>query len=80
MDVLTQFFYYKEGATGKTVFNAEDESGDPATYANYANALDSDHQWIKDGKVRYIGNQYLDSTLDPDSNTYSFRWRLYHRG
>lgn len=74
MDVLTQFFYYKEGATGKTVFNAEDESGDPATYANYANALDSDHQWIKDGKVRYIGNQYLDSTLDPDSNTY--KWSI----
>lgn len=74
MDVLTQFFYYKEGATGKTVFNAEDENGDPATYANYANALDSDHQWIKDGKVRYIGNQYLDSTLDPDSNTY--KWSI----
>ena len=74
MDVLTQFFYYADGATGKTVFGAEDENGDPETYANYANALDSDHQWIKDGKVRYIGNQYLDSTLDSNSNTY--KWSI----
>lgn len=74
MDVLTEFFYYKEGASGKTVFNAEDQNGNPATYTDYANALDSDHQWIKDGKVRYIGNQYLDSTLAADSNTY--KWSI----
>lgn len=74
MDVLTEFFYYKEGASGKTVFNAEDQNGNPATYTDYANALDSDHQWIKDGKVRYIGNQYLDSTLNADSNTY--KWSI----
>ena len=74
MDVLTEFFYYNEGASGKTVFNAEDQNGNPATYTDYANALDSDHQWIKDGKVRYIGNQYLDSTLAADSNTY--KWSI----
>lgn len=74
MDVLTQFFYYDASQTGKTVFGAEAADGTPATYPGYANALDTDHQWIKDGKVRYIGNQYLDTSLDTASNTY--KWSI----
>lgn len=75
MDPLTKFFYYENGKTANTVWGAINESdGQPATYENYANALDTDHQWITNGKVRYIGNQYLDSTLDPDSNTY--KWSI----
>ena len=73
MDPLTQFFYYEDGKTANTVWGAINEADNqPATYENYANALDTDHQWITNGKVRYIGNQYLDSTHNDDSNTYSW--------
>ena len=74
MDVKTQFFYYDASSTAKSVFNAQEEDGTPMTYPGYANALDTDHQWIKDGKVRYIGNQYLDKT--PDSNSNTDRWSI----
>lgn len=73
MDPLTKFFYYEDGKTANTVWGAINEADNqPATYENYANALDTDHQWITNGKVRYIGNQYLDSTHNDDSNTYSW--------
>ena len=73
MDPLTKFFYYEDGKTANTVWEAINEADNqPATYENYANALDTDHQWITNGKVRYIGNQYLDSTHNDDSNTYSW--------
>lgn len=73
MDPLTKFFYYEDGKTANTVWGAINEADNqPATYENYANALDTDHQWITNGKVRYIGNQYLDSTHNADSNTYSW--------
>lgn len=73
MDPLTKFFYYEDGKTANTVWGAINEADNqPATYENYANALDTDHQWITNGKVRYIGNQYLVSTHNDDSNTYSW--------
>lgn len=73
MDPLTKFFYYEDGKTANTVWGAINEADNqPATYENYANALDTDHQWITNGKVRYIGNKYLDSTHNDDSNTYSW--------
>ena len=73
MDPLTKFFYYEDGKTANTVWGAINEADNqPATYENYANALDTDHQLITNGKVRYIGNQYLDSTHNDDSNTYSW--------
>ena len=74
LDVLTQFYYYSKGANGSSVNNAEDGSGNPAVYADYAIANDSAHQWIKDAEVKYIGNQYLDSAFDTNTNTY--KWSI----
>ena len=74
LDVLTQFYYYSQGANGSSVNNAEDGSGNPAVYPNYAIANDSAHQWIKDAEVKYIGNQYLDSAFDTKTNTY--KWSI----
>lgn len=69
LDVLTQFYYYSKGANGSSVNGAEDGKGNAAVYADYAIATDSDHQWIKDAEVKYIGNQYLDSAFDALTNT-----------
>ena len=74
LDVLKQFYYYSKGANGSSVNNAEDGSGNPAVYADYAIANDSAHQWIKDAEVKYIGNQYLDSAFDTNTNTY--KWSI----
>lgn len=68
---LEQFFYASAGSS-VTSDRAEDESGKALVYSGYARSSTTDHQWIKNAAVKYIGNQYLDSTYHADTHTYEW--------
>ncbi len=76
---LEDFFYY-DGTGSYTSTKAEDDSdsSQKKTYTGYhRTGTDTQHQWIKNAEVKYIGNQYLDSKYDEISHTYQWKVKGY---
>lgn len=75
---LNEFFYASAGSTvNSTKAEAavsETPGGAMAQYTGYAPTTEPNHQWIRDGAVKYIGNQYLNSEYN--ANTLTYKWYI----
>lgn len=68
---LVDFFQKKGSGYSYTSTQAENEDKTAKVYDGFAKTEQPDDQWIKDLDVKYIGNQYLASTANPNG-TYTW--------
>ena len=68
---LVDFFQKKGSGYSYTSTQAENEDKSAKVYDGFAKTEQPDDQWIKDLDVKYIGNQYLASTANPNG-TYTW--------
>lgn len=68
---LVDFFQKKGTGYSYTSTQAENEDKSAKVYDGFAKTEQPDDQWIKDLDVKYIGNQYLASTANPNG-TYTW--------
>ena len=75
---LDEFFYANSGSTVTSTKAeasvSETPGGAMAQYSGYARTTEPNHQWIKNGAVKYIGNQYLNSEYNAATLTY--KWSI----